>query len=132
MIDLSVIPKKMKHVPLVENESRNTTGECVGMAVAQVTGMTKEEFYASYNYAKKQRCTRAAVAALNESGKFKAFEVPKVAGLSLWKLAALFPHGYFIVRVRSHALAIKDGAIYDHCHKPTRVIKNAWLITKLN
>lgn len=48
--------------------------------------------------------------------------------LSLGQFCKEHPTGRYWVFVRGHALAVIDGVVIDHCHKPRRIVKLAYKV----
>lgn len=48
--------------------------------------------------------------------------------ITLEKFCKVHPEGRYWVFVRGHALAVIDGVIYDHSHKPRRLVQCAYRV----
>lgn len=48
--------------------------------------------------------------------------------ISLERFCKAHPEGRYWVFVRGHALAVIDGVIYDHSHKPRRMVQKAYRV----
>jgi hypothetical protein len=114
---------------LAAREALKETNDCTVVSLAVVTGK-------DYRHA---RAIMAAGGRLHRKGRWmhKAAAIvgmDMVRGLdgeatpTLAEFSAAHPRGSYWVEVKGHALAVVDGVIYDHSHKPRRRVLRAWRV----
>lgn len=62
------------------------------------------------------------------NGVYDTVESKPKQNITLGKFCKEYNKGTYIVLVRGHALAVKDGVVYDHSEKPRRQVRFAYKV----
>lgn len=112
------------------------TNDCMVVSFATVWAASYES---AHNHMRTQFKRRPRKGVPTKTGRDRAMQLcPKTimrAGpytkekrISLEKFCIAHPVGRYWVFVRGHALAVIDGVIHDHSHKPRRMVQTAYRV----
>lgn len=111
-----------------ERAALNETNDCTVVSLSVLLGVPYLEAHARMRQGgrehRKGRFMHKAAAWANMTQLRGILD----KGVTLNQFVTAHPRGRFWVEVRGHALAVVDGVVHDHSHKPRRVLRNAWKV----
>lgn len=113
------------------------TNDCTVVTMAQVLGIhyieARKILAEKFGRKKGKGLPYEKCAKFDETMKAEGYTVvkgPYSEGnrISLNQFCIKHPKGAYYVRVRGHAIAVVDGVVYDHTHKPKRMVIQAFRV----
>lgn len=108
-------------------EALNETNDCTVVSLAVITGSGYESAHVTMSLGgRKHREGRWMHKAAAIRGMDMVRGLDRDSGVTLNQFTQAHPRGRYWVEVSGHALAVIDGVVHDHSHRPRRIVRRAW------
>lgn len=107
----------------------NETNDCTVTSLAFLLGVSYGEAHKAMERGGRERRKGRF---MHKAAAFAGMEIVKGLddmGVTLGEFCAAHGRGKYWVEVTNHALAVVNGQVCDHSHKPRRIVQRAWRVT---